>query len=411
MRRSKLSTIVLLAARYLQARRFATWVSIGAIALSILLVVAVGNINFAVKKTAVEGSIRYPLIVGPEGASSVQLVFSTVFHIDKPTGTIPFEAYTRLKGDRRVVAAYPLAVADSVESYPIVGTNEAFLKDLGVPMAAGEIDLRHESNAVLGAEAAARTGLRMGDSFHGSHGMVGTHEAHVHDEIEYRVVGVLSRTDGPDDAAIYTSYTTVWKMHAGEHRGDHGGEDKYHLGAGRLTAVLVRTGNPVYTSALEREATLTAGTQGVDTGRAMRRMVDYINKGEKIVELFGAVALGVAVAMILVTLVMSLSERRKELALMRSLGIGRMTIASVIMAEALAITFLGAALGVALGHLAVWWSEHLIKEAMGVAVEPWVVTSMEGMAVVTAVVAGQLLALISLIWTYRMNLVEEVARD
>lgn len=409
MRRSKISAVILMSLRYLGQRRFATWVSVLAIALSIMLVVAVGNINFAVKKTAVEGSIRYPLLVGPEGTSSVQLVFSTIFHIDKPTGTIPFAAYEKLKGDDRVVAAYPLAMADSIESYPIVGTDEAFLADLGIPLSAGKLDLSGEANAVLGSEVASRTGLGVGDTFHGAHGMIGSEGAHVHAEIEYRVVGIMGKIDGPEDTAAYTHYTTVWKMHAGgEH---HEGEDKYHLGDGRLTAVLVRTANPAYTSAMEREATLAPGTQGVDTGRAIRRMVDYINKGERVVEIFGALTLGIAVAMILVTLVMSLSERRRELALMRSLGIGRMTIASVIMVEALVITFLGAALGVLSGHVAVWWSQYLIKEAMGVAVEPWTVTSMESMAVIISLVAGQLLALVSLVWTYRMNLVEEIARD
>lgn len=417
MKRSKSSTVVMVALRYLDARRFATWVSVLSIALSVLIVVAVGQINFAVKKTAVEGSIRYPLLVGPEGASAVQLVFSTIFHADKPVGTIPFSVYEKLLGDKRALAAYPIAMADSVESYPIVGTNEAFLFDLGVGAASGALDLSAQENAVLGNEVAKRTGLGLGDAFRGTHGMVGGEDAHEHAEITYRVVGILAKTDGPEDGAAYTSYQTVWKMHThhGEERGveghGHQGKDKYHLGEGRLTAVLVRTANPVYTAMLEREATQHSGTQGVDTGRAIRRMVEYLNKGERAIELFGAVTLAVAVMMILVTLVMSLSARRKELALMRSLGVARLTIASIIMVESLVITVGGAALGVVLGHLGVWWSEHLIKRALGVAVEPWTWTAMEGTAVLTALAAGQLLALVSLVWTYRMNLIEEIARD
>jgi putative ABC transport system permease protein len=419
MIRSKPVAVVALALRYLGGRRFATCVSVFAIALSVALVVAVGNVNFAVKKTAVEGSIRYPLIVGPEGASSTQLVFSTIFHVDKPTGTIPFGVYEGLARDRRVLAAYPLAVADSVESYPIVGTDSALLKDLGVGAAIGTLELAAVEDAVLGSEVAERTGLRLGDAFHGAHGMIGGEEAHLHEEIAYRVVGILNRADGPEDGAAYASYETVWKMHAGghgedhgAHGEDHGGEkDKYALGDGRLTAVLVRTANPVYTAALEREATLAPGTQGIDTGRAIRRMVGYLNKGERAVGLFGALALAVAVAMILVTLVMSLSARRRELALLRCLGVGRLTIASIVMVEALVITVTGAGLGVALGHLGVWWSERFIKDAMGVAVEPWIWTSMEATAITAALVAGQLLGLVSLLWTYRMNLIEEVSRD
>jgi putative ABC transport system permease protein len=420
MTRSRTGSVVLVGLRYLGNRKLATTVSVAAIALSVLLVVGVALIDFAVKKTAVEGSIRYPLIVGPDGASSVQLIFATIFHIDKPTGTIPFQVYERIAADERVVAAYPMAVADSLQSYPIVGTNEAFLEDLGAGLSAGAIDLSRPQNAVLGSEAAARSGLAVGHEFEGSHGMVASEGADLHEELTYRVVGVLRPTGGPEDAAVYTPYSAVWSVHGKEHEegeGEHEedesdhGRDKYHLGQGRLTAVLVRTANPVYTGMLERELALESGLQAVDTGRAIRRLVSYLNKGERLVEAFGAVTMGIAVAMILVTLVMSLSERRKELALLRSLGVGRTTIAFVVMVEALTITLLGAALGDFLGHAVVWWAAWPIKTALGVTVEPWTWTSLEGFAVLTALTAGQVMALASMLWTYRMNLVEEVARD
>jgi putative ABC transport system permease protein len=376
-----------------------------AVALSLLLVVAVSLVNFAVKKTAVQGSVRYPLIVGPEGVSSVQLIFSTVFHIDKPTGTIGFDVYEQLAADRRVIAAYPMAVADSIASYPIVGTDEAYLVDLGAGMTAGTVDLSGRHHAVLGAEVALRTGLGVGDTFHSTHGMVGGDDAHEHGEHGYRVVGVLGATGGPEDAAAYCPLAAVWAMHADAHG------DKYQLGEGQLTAVLVRTANPAYTAALEGELTLQSGTQGVDTGRAIRRLVTYLNQGERFVEAFSTVTLAVAVALILVTLVMSLSERRKELALLRCLGVGRGTIAAVVMVEALVITLGGGALGIGLGHVAVWWAEYPIRQSLGVVVEPWIWTSLETTAVVVTLCAGQLLALIAAAWTYRLNLVEEVARD
>jgi len=411
--RSRAGSIVLVGLRYLGNRKLATSVSMAAIALSVLLVVGVALVDFAVKKAAVEGSIRYPLIVGPEGSSSVQLIFSTIFHVDKPTGTIPFGVYESLARDERVISAYPVAVADSLMSYQIIGTDEAFLSDLNAGLAAGSLDLSRDENAVLGSEVAARTELVVGDEFAGSHGMIASEGAHEHEELTYRVVGVLWPTGGPEDAAVYVPYRAVWRIHGGgeDEDEDHHGADKYQLGEGQLTAVLVRTANPVYTGVLERELTLKRGLQAVDTGRAIRRLVSYLNKGQRLVEAFGAVTMGIAVAMILVTLVMSLSERRKELALLRCLGVGRSTISLVVMVEALAITLIGAAIGDFLGHVAIWWAAWPIKGALGVTVEPWAFTDLEGFAVLTALLAGQLLALVSMAWTYRMNLVEEVARD
>ncbi|MBW2535672.1 MAG: ABC transporter permease [Deltaproteobacteria bacterium] len=422
MSRGRTTAAVVVALRYLGHRRFASWMSVSAIALSLVFVIGIGLVNFAMKKTAVEGAIRYPLVVGPEGSSAVQLILSTIFHVDKPTGTVPFAAFEKIKADDRVLAAFPVAVADSLEAYPIIGTTQAYLEDFGAGAAAGTIDLSQRGSAVLGAEVAARLEIGVGATFHGTHGMIGGEDADEHEEHAYRVVGVLAGVGGPEDTAVYTDYRAVWQIHggAGEHEGEEGHEgeagehaedDRYHLEEGALTAVLVRTASPVYTAMLEREWSLEHGTQAVDTGRTVRRLVSYLDKGERLVELFGGVTLAVAIAMILVVIVMSLGERRKELALMRSLGIGRMTIAVTVMVEVLVITLGGCLLGVALGHTAVWWSEYLVKQGLGIAVEPWTVTSMEVGAVLATLAAGQLLALIAMAFTYRLNLVEEIARD
>ncbi len=494
----KTSSILKLAWRYLFHRRFATFVSITAIAVSLVFVVALGVVNFAVKKTAVEGSIRYPLIVGPAGASGVQLILSTIFHIDKPSGTIPFEVYEEIKADRRVISAYPIAVADSFRNLRIIGVNQEFLDDLGVGAYAGKADLSNMEHAVFGYTAAQRADVQIGDTFHGQHGMVGTMDAHEHAELTYKVAGILNPTGGPEDTAIYTTYKSVWYIHEkhmashhhhhakeehsdhtevhthadtaqhvhGEHEAHHAdtethdhGEthaqaeavehdheeheahhneitgdipheaqtethdahakkthghahhDKYMLSDNKLTAVLVRTSNPAYTGMLEREYTLKDGTLAVDTGKSIRDFVGHINKGEVFVELVSAGMLAIALMMILVTLIMSLNERRKELALLRMLGVGRLTLALTVMVEALAITLLGALAGLLAGHLLAAGAQDLVKQAVGVAIEPWTVTRMESLSLWIALGAGQALALAAMLVTYRMNVVEQVARD
>ncbi len=427
MSASRTRNLLLLAWRYLGHRRFATVVSVLAVALSLTFVVGIGLLNFAVKKTAVEGAIRYPLVIGSENSSAVQMIMSTIFHVDQPMGKIHYRVYEEVSQDRRVIAAYPIGVADSVQNYPIIGTTEDFPRDFGVGCSAGRIDFSKLPQAVLGSEVGDKLGLKVGDRFTGVHGMVAAEDVLDHDQLVYEVTGILNPTGGPEDAAIYAGIKSVWFIHDGERaealqeykdalaRGEKvqppDDEDNFDVFSGDVTAVLVKTKNPVYTAQLEREWSLKSGTQGVDTGKTVRRLVQYMNKGEQLVELFSTLILVVAVVMILVTLVMSINERRKELALMRSLGVGRMTISLVVMAEALFITLLGVALGVALGHAGVWWLENLLVRGMGIDVEPWVLTQLELSAVVITLVAGQLLALVAMVFTYRMNLVEEIARD
>lgn len=481
--------VILVALRYLKHRKFATAVSILAIALSLLAVVGLGVVNFAVKKTAVEGSIRYPLIVGPEGASGVQLIMSTMFFIDKPSGIIPFSVYKELEQDKRVLKAYPIAMADTYKNVRIIGTNEEFVNSFGVKLVSGKVDFSDLHNAVFGFAAARRTGVKIGDEFQGYHGMVGG-GAHHHD-FTYKVAAIMEPTGRPEDSAIYTNYETVWKIH--EHGHDHHGHhkkhtghkqhedvdheelaihaelaiepvaeeqqeeqhaeneyttghtekphhgevekthedhhhvtetehdenhqdkhqkhDKYHLSKDRLTAVIVKTGNPVYTGQLEREYSLKDGTLAVDTGKSIRDFVSHVNKGEIFIEIMSVGMLAIAMIMILVTLVMSLNERRKDLALMRSLGIGRLTIATTVMIEALIITLSGVALGILLGHLLIFTMQGAIMDVIGVEAEPFTITKMEMFGVVATLIVGQILAFVSMVWTYRLNLVEEIARD
>ncbi|MFO8071081.1 MAG: FtsX-like permease family protein [Polyangia bacterium] len=427
MSASKSGNLLLVAMRYLKHRRFATIVSILAIALSLTFVVGIGLVNFAVKKTAVEGAIRYPLVIGSERSSAVQMIMSTIFHVDQPVGKIKYEAYEEVSEDRRVIAAYPIGVADSLQNYPIIGTIEEFPRDFGVGCSAGRIDFSELKHAVLGSEVAQRVELEIGDQFTGVHGMVAAADLEDHSELVYEVVGILNPTGGPEDAAIYTNIKSVWFIHDGERtearaeyeaalaRGEDveppDDEDNFDVFTGDVTAVFVKTKNPVYTSQLEAEWSLKSGYQGVDTGKTVRRLVQYMNKGEQLVELFSALTLIVAVVMILVTLVMSINERRKELALMRSLGVGRLTISLIVMIEAFAITLLGALVGVVVGHGAVWWFENLLVSGMGISVEPWVMTRLETWGIAITLVAGQLLALAAMVFTYRMNLVEEIAKD
>ena len=114
----QITAVFMIAWRYLMHRSLATLISILAIGLCLVFVVGVSLVNFAVKKTAVEGTLRYPLVIGPQGSSSVQLIMSTIFHLDKPQGTIPYKVYEDLSKDSRVIEAYPLAVADSLRNIP-----------------------------------------------------------------------------------------------------------------------------------------------------------------------------------------------------------------------------------------------------------------------------------------------------
>lgn len=427
----------------LKGRLFATTVSVFAVAVALAVVAVTGIVSFAIAKQAFESGQKYPFIVAAEGASETQIILSTIFHIDKPRGKIPFETYETLKKDPRVTAAFPIAAADSLGVFPIIGTNGDFLKDLGAPYR-GDIALADSHDAVLGATVARQLLMNIGAEFTGTHGMGGSaDEAHEHAGHTYVVKGILDPTGGSEDAAVYTSYKAVWEIHGGKghkghkgHKGqekedhdpvhsvhevhavqhadeqgeDHHAHDRYHLSDGMLTAVLARTGNPVQVFDLQQEYSR-PGLTAVNTAGAVRSFQKYFNTAGLVATFFAGLTLLIAAALILAITLMALDARRRELALLRILGIGRGTIALLIMLETLIVTVLGVVLGFLLGHGVPTLFAADISRLVGASIEPWHIGANEPAALIGALLLGQLVALIAMLRAYRMNLVEESAKN
>jgi len=412
----------------LKGRLFSTTVSVLAVATALAIVALTGIVSFAIAKQAFESGRKYPLIIAAEGASETQVILSTIFHIDKPRGKIPFETYEALKKDPRVTAAFPIAAADSVGVFPIIGTDAAFVKDFGTSYR-GDITLADPHDAVLGAAVARQLLFNIGAEFTGTHGMGGSaDEAQEHAGHTYVVKGILDPTGGPEDAAVYVSYRAVWAIHQhGEHHEkdpDHEAEehdehdehheketgDRYHLSDGMLTAVMARTGNPVQVFELQQEYSR-PGLTAVNTAGAVRSFQKYFNTAGLVAAFFAGVTLIIAAALILAITLMALDARRRELALLRILGIGRGTIALLVMLETLVVSLLGVILGVLLGHALPALFAAQIGSLIGAAIEPWHIGANELPALVGALLLGQLVAIIAMLRVYKMNLVEESAKN
>ena len=533
----------------LRHRKGAFLISVFAIACAFTFLSAVGSVTFGLAASAVNSSLKYPLIVGPEGSSDTQLVMSSIFSIDKPRAKVSYKVFEELKKDPRVVEAYPMARADSIKGVPIVGVDNAFIRDVNEGFLQFKegldpdhiFDEKDMFRAVVGYKVSEKYGLKLGSRFVGSHGSVGDPGAHVHDEFTYTVVAVMNPVQGPEDFLVYSSVPSVWKIHdhdhghlhhhhhgdddhhhadkehghhhedgdhhehehdhekgehhhedgdhhehehdhekgehhhedgdhhehehdheKGEHhhedgdhhehehdhekgdhhhedgdhhehehdheKGDHHHEDGDHhkdghehgkdefkdsmdLRTGELSAILVKTKNPVVTSQLEREYSTRDGSTATDTAKTIRRIVQYMNKAENVAGMFSYGTLFIVLVMVFVTILMSINERKKEMALMRTLGIGRSSISFMVMIETMITTFLGVILGVVIGHSVLWYFKPLIDMTLGINLEPFIFTSVEVQGIFLTLVAGQILALLGMLRIYRMNLIEEVARD
>jgi putative ABC transport system permease protein len=160
------------------------------------------------------------LVIGAKG-SRLQLVLSSVFQIDNPTGNINYGFYTLLKRNRMIKEMIPVSMGDSYKRKRIVGTNHDYIRLFSGKLKEGVL-FEKPLEATIGSVVASELGLKVGDEFVGGHGM--EEVLHSHDEYKYKVVGVLERSGSVLDNLILTPVQTVWIMHAG-----HGDDSEYTL--------------------------------------------------------------------------------------------------------------------------------------------------------------------------------------
>ncbi len=111
------------------------------------------------------------LVIGAKG-SPLQLVLSTIYHVDIPTGNISLKEATMIAKHRLIKSAIPLALGDAHRGFRIVGTEHGYPAGYGAEVAGGRL-WEKPFEVTIGARVAENTGLEVGDTFAGAHGIAG----------------------------------------------------------------------------------------------------------------------------------------------------------------------------------------------------------------------------------------------
>ena len=167
------------------------------------------------------------MVVGAKG-SPLQMILSSVYHIDVPTGNIPLAKVRWMKKNPYIEAAIPLALGDSYEGFRIVGTDEQLGQHYKAQLAEGKL-FSQDLEVTLGAKVAKKLGLKIGDTFFGAHGLTGD-GMHVHEEYAYTVVGIFKANQTVLDQLILTNVASVWRVHESHDHEHEEGEEHSHEG-------------------------------------------------------------------------------------------------------------------------------------------------------------------------------------
>ena len=345
--------------------------------LSIVITASVALLSYNVAQQVNEGIVStaayYDMIIGPSG-SATQLAMNTMFFTDKPLGTIPYEYVEELEKSGLTNSVVPFTMGDSFNSARIVGVTPAFLE--GKPLARGEM-FSAVCEAVVGSEVAKTYGLQVGDSIVTSHGLNTSGEQHTASPLT--ITGILRTTGTAYDNAVFTSYRTVWAIHGSEeHEHEEGDEDEEEAEAheGEVCAILVKSKgfNEYYRlSAYYGE---NAKLLCINPATVLREVLDQVDLSARIVYLLCGVILVMNILVISVVTLLNLFDARKEIQLMRLIGISMKRIAQLYLIQN-GITGLAAViLAMLLSHGCLGLMSQFVAR-MGIVLSSWTVYPLE----------------------------------
>lgn len=353
------------------------------------------------------------LVVGAKG-SPMQLILSSIYHIDFPTGNIPLAEAGKLARNPMVAQAVPLALGDSYKGYRIVGTDTGYISLYKLKIGRGRF-WANDFDVTIGANVAREQKLNVGDSFYGAHGLSSDRDEHR--DHAYKVTGILQRQNSVADNLVLTNIASVWKMHGPEegkaHHDDESEEEheEHADTAGKdITTLLIRYRSPMAVVMFPRMVNETTTMQAASPAMESARLFSLVGVGVETLQWFAILIMIISAISIFIGLYNSLKERRYDLAVMRTMGAGRLKLFLIVLLEGLLIALAGTLTGILLGHLALELIGTL-QESTQARLTGRVFVPAEAGLLLTGIGIGLVAAVLPAIQAYRSSISEILAKQ
>jgi putative ABC transport system permease protein len=414
--------LVHLALASLWNRRFTAGLTLVSITLSVVLLLGVEKIRTEARdgfRATVSGT---DLIVGAR-TGPVQLLLHSVFRIGNASASMSRDSH-RILADRPGVAwTIPLSLGDAHAGFPVLGTTDAYLthfrygEDRALELAEG-VWFDDLFDVVLGSEVAAQQDYRPGDEIvlsHGSHRVSFTD----HEAMPFRISGVLAPTGTPVDRTLHVSLAAIEAIHLGWEAGvplpgrevTAAQARQADLEPDAITAVLVGLENRAAVFGLQQAVNRFPGEPllAILPGVALQQLFSLVGVAEQALLLVSALVVVAGLAGMMTMVLASLAERRREMAILRSVGARPVQILMLLLMETFSLTLIGALTGFLLVQLLTLLAGPALGSVVGILPAGGWPSAREWLLLAAVIAGGTLAGLWPAVLAYRRSLADGLA--
>ncbi|MFK8057513.1 MAG: ABC transporter permease [Saprospiraceae bacterium] len=414
---------------YLRYRPLAATLSIGLLALGIALLSLLVLLDKQMTRQFERNLAGIDLVIGAKG-SPLQLVTSTIYHADSPTGNVPIAEVKAFGNPKHplIEEAIPLGLGDSYRGRRIVGTTEEFLGLYEATIAQGKTFAK-PYDVVLGATAAKKLALELGSTFKSVHGLDDNPDlVHANGE-SFSVSGILAPTGLVIDELIITPLATIWDVH-GSHdhadeaedvHDDHEGHDHdTHIGGPQersttrtpwyeetdedITALLAKfKGRNTMTLNFARNLNSNTNLMAATPPIVMAQFSEQVSSAEDVIRALAIVIVIASMLSLLIILLNALRERKGDLSLLRALGAKPGFIFRMVLLESVVLSVAGSVIGLLLGRIGLWVLNQQLADKYPVGQGAFALQPVEGYAMLGAIGLALVAALYPAWRAYRVD--------
>lgn len=371
---------LILAWKSLWNRRVTALLTICAIAISVALLLGVQKLRTAARESFANTVSGVDLIVGAR-SGPLNLLLYSVFRIGDATSNVSWSTYQKIAKHPDVAWTIPLSLGDSHHGFRVLGTDGSYFEhyrfagDHALKFTAGR-PFSDLYDTVIGSAVAHTLGYKVGDSITIAHG-IGAVSFAEHKDKPFRVAGILAPTGTPVDRTVHVSLQAVTAIHIDWQSGVQAppgfrvsAEQARHrdLTPDTITAFLVSMRSRVMTFTMERaineyrQEPLLAILPGV----ALSQLWELVGVADAALMIVASFVVLAGLLGMLTAILTSLNERRREMAILRSVGARPRHVFTLLVAEAGLLATLGVAAGVVLTYALLLAGRGLLESRYGI---------------------------------------------